>query len=112
MINNKTYQNVIDVIAELGDKHQQIATVTTGDIYDIDLEKGTKYPLMHINVTSVQANESSLKRINDVIIQNILATSSANNTAATNAANVQSAAVAAEGSKWGQIGAAVLGMNW
>ena len=59
-----------------------------------------------------QANESSLKRINDVIIQNILATSSANNTAATNAANVQSAAVAAEGSKWGQIGAAVLGMNW
>jgi hypothetical protein len=59
-----------------------------------------------------QANESSLKRINDVIIQNILATSSANNTAATNAANVQSAAVSAEGSKWGQIGAAVLGMNW
>ena len=59
-----------------------------------------------------QANESSLKRINDVIIQNILATSSANNTAATNAASVQAAAVAAEGSKWGQIGAAVLGMNW
>ena len=43
MINNKTYQNVIDVIAELGDKHQQISTVTTGDIYDIDLEKNTKY---------------------------------------------------------------------
>ena len=61
MINNKTYQNVIDVIAELGDKHQQISTVTTGDIYDIDLEKNTKYPLMHINPTSVQANESSLR---------------------------------------------------
>ena len=44
-----------------------------------------------------QANESALKRINDVIIQNILATSSANNTAATNAASVQAAAVAAEG---------------
>ena len=60
MINNKTYQNVIDVIAEIGNKHQQIATVTTGDIYDIDLEKNTKYPLMHINPTSVQANNSSL----------------------------------------------------
>jgi len=59
-----------------------------------------------------QANESSLKRINDVIIQNILATSSANNTAATNAASVNVAAVTAEGTKWGQIGAAVIGMNW
>jgi hypothetical protein len=60
MINNKTYQNVIDVIAEIGNKHQQIATVTTGDIYDVDLEKNTKYPLMHVNPTSVEANESSL----------------------------------------------------
>jgi len=59
-----------------------------------------------------QGNESSLKRINDVIIQNILATSAANTNAATNAANVQSASVTAEGTKWGQIGAAVLGMNW
>ena len=59
-----------------------------------------------------QANESALKRINDVIIQNILATSAANTTAATNAANVQAAAVSAEGSKWGQIGAAIIGINW
>jgi len=59
-----------------------------------------------------QANESALKRINDVIIQNILATSAANTTAATNAANVQAAAVAAEGSKWGQIGAAIIGIDW
>lgn len=59
-----------------------------------------------------QANESALKRINDVVIQNILATSSANNTAATNAASVQAASVAAEGSKWGQIGAAVIGIDW
>ena len=59
-----------------------------------------------------QANDSALKWINDVVIQNILATSSANNTAATNAANVQAASVSAEGSKWGQIGAAVVGIDW
>ena len=60
MINNKTYQNVIDLIVQLGNKHEQIATVTTGDIYDIDLEKNTKYPLMHVSPVNVDANESSL----------------------------------------------------
>ena len=59
-----------------------------------------------------QASESALDRINQVILQNIIATASANNTAATNAASVQAAAVSAEGSKWGAIGAAVLGINW
>ena len=74
MINNKTYQNVIDVIAELGDKHQQIATVTTGDIYEIDLEKNTKYPLMHINPTSVQADESSLTFNFQIFIMDMVST--------------------------------------
>jgi hypothetical protein len=61
MINNKTYQNVVSVLKAAGDLHKQINTTTVGDIYDVDLEKkNTKYPLMHINPTSVQANESSL----------------------------------------------------
>ena len=60
MINNITYHNVVDTITTIGDKHQQIATVTVGDIWDVDLEKNTKYPLMHVNPTSVQANVSSL----------------------------------------------------
>jgi len=59
-----------------------------------------------------QGNESSLKRINDVIIQNILATSSANNTAATNAASVQSSSITASGAKWNAIGKAVVGFDW
>ncbi len=59
-INNKTYFNVIETLKNLGTEHQQISTTTTGDIFDIDLEKNTKYPLMHVNPTSVQANESSL----------------------------------------------------
>jgi len=52
-IPNKTYNNLIDTLKELGDKHQQISTTTTGDIFDIDLEKNTKYPLMHINPINV-----------------------------------------------------------
>ena len=52
-IPNKTYNNLIDTLKELGAKHQQISTTTTGDIYDIDLEKNTLYPLMHINPINV-----------------------------------------------------------
>ena len=53
-INNKTYNNLIDTLKELGAQHHQISTTTVGDIFDIDLEsKNTKYPLMHINPISV-----------------------------------------------------------
>ena len=52
-IPNKTYSNLIDTLKELGKKHQQISTTTVGDIFDIDLEKNTKYPLMHVNPISV-----------------------------------------------------------
>ena len=52
-IPNKTYNNLIDTLKELGEKHHQISTTTTGDIYDIDLEKNTLYPLMHINPINV-----------------------------------------------------------
>ena len=49
MIANKTYNNVINTLKNIGDKHHQIATVTTGDIFDINLEKMEKFALMHIN---------------------------------------------------------------
>tara|TARA_R110002020_G_scaffold123146_8_gene279355 strand:+ start:4338 stop:4832 length:495 start_codon:yes stop_codon:yes gene_type:complete len=52
-IYNKTYNNVVDTLKNLGKEHQQIATTTTGSIFDIDLEKNTKYPLMHINPVNV-----------------------------------------------------------
>ena len=54
-IPNKTYNNLINTLKELGTQHNNISTTTTGDIYDIDLEKNTKYPLMHLNCTSVAA---------------------------------------------------------
>jgi hypothetical protein len=36
-IPNKTYNNLIDTLKELGDKHQQISTTTVGDIFVMDL---------------------------------------------------------------------------
>jgi hypothetical protein len=60
MVNNKTYNNVINTLARIGELHEQISTVSIGDIFDIDLEKNTKFPLMHINPLSVTTGESQL----------------------------------------------------
>ena len=59
-IPNKTYNNVIDALKGLGEQHNQISTTTTGDIWDIDLEKNTKYPLMHINPINVTTGRVGL----------------------------------------------------
>jgi hypothetical protein len=60
MIDNKTYNNVIDTLKELGVVHDQITTTTTGDIYDIDLSKNTLFPLFHINPVNVSTGPSEL----------------------------------------------------
>tara|TARA_R110000824_G_scaffold936_3_gene5441 strand:- start:152 stop:691 length:540 start_codon:yes stop_codon:yes gene_type:complete len=60
MIDNKTYNNVIDTLKQLGIEHEQITTTTTGDIYDIDLSKNTLFPLFHINPVSVTTSPSEL----------------------------------------------------
>ena len=60
MINNKTYNNVVNTLKNIGDNHNQIATVTTGDIFDIDLAKNTKFALMHINPVNVSTGDSQL----------------------------------------------------
>ena len=60
MIHNKTYNNAINTLKQLGIEHEQIATTTTGDIYDIDLEKNTLFPLFHINPVNVSTGQSSL----------------------------------------------------
>ena len=59
-ISNKSYNNVINFLARLGEYHQQISTVSVGDIFDINLEKMEKMPLLHINPTSVATGESEL----------------------------------------------------
>ena len=60
MVNNKTYNNVVNTLLRLGQYHEQISTISVGDIYDINLEKMEKFPLMHINPTSVNTGDSQL----------------------------------------------------
>jgi hypothetical protein len=60
MVNNKTYNNVVNTLLRLGEYHEQISTTSVGDIYDINLEKMEKFPLMHVNPTSVATGDSQL----------------------------------------------------
>jgi hypothetical protein len=60
MIRNKTYNNVINTLKNIGDLHHQIETTTTGDIFDINLEKMEKFVLMHINPVNVTTGDFGL----------------------------------------------------
>ena len=60
MLNNKSYNNVVNTLLRLGEWHEQISTISVGDIYDLNLEKMEKFPLMHINPTSVETGDSQL----------------------------------------------------
>jgi len=60
MVSNKTYNNVINTLCRLGEYHKQISTVSVGDIYDINLEKLEKFPLLHINPLNVTTGDSEL----------------------------------------------------
>jgi len=77
-INNKSYSNLIDTLKNLGKAHQQISTTTTGDIYDIDLDKNTKYILMHINNGSVTTGRVGLTYNFRIFIMNIVENDSSN----------------------------------
>jgi predicted ATP-dependent protease len=59
-VSNKTYNNVVNTLVRLGEYHEQISTVSVGDIYDINLEKLEKFPLLHLNPISVTTGESEL----------------------------------------------------
>ena len=60
MVNNKTYNNVVNTLLRIGEYHNQIHTTSVGDIFDIDLEKDTKFPLLHINPVNVTTGDSQL----------------------------------------------------
>jgi len=60
MVNNKTYNNVVNFLLRLGEYHDQISTTSVGDVYDLNLEKMEKFPLLHINPTSVVTGDSQL----------------------------------------------------
>ena len=78
-INNKTYNNLIDTLKELGAQHHQISTTTVGDIFDIDLEsKNTKYPLMHINPISVTTASFGLTYNFQIFVMDLVDADNAN----------------------------------
>ena len=58
-IHNKTFNNCIDTLKQLGIEHQQINTTTTGDIWKIDMN-ATLFPLLHINPVNVTTGQSTL----------------------------------------------------
>ena len=60
MVKNKTYNNVINTLLRLGEYHKQISATSVGDIWQVDLEKNTKFPLLHINPTNVTTGDSQL----------------------------------------------------
>ena len=60
MVNNKTYNNVVNTLLRIGQYHNQISTTSVGDIYDLNLEVMEKFPLMHVNPTSVTTGDSQL----------------------------------------------------
>jgi len=60
MVKNKTYNNVINTLLRLGEYHEQISTTSVGDIWQVDIEKQTKFPLLHINPTNVTTGDSQL----------------------------------------------------
>ena len=57
---NKTFNNVIETLARLGEYHQQIETVSVGDIFDVNLEKNELFPLLHINYVNVTTGDAEL----------------------------------------------------
>ena len=60
MVSNKTYNNILNTLLRMGQYHEQIHTTSVGDIFSIDLEKNTKFPLIHFNPTSVSTGQSTL----------------------------------------------------
>ena len=60
MVNNKTYNNVVNTLLHIGEKYYGIQTTSVGDIFDVDLEKNTKFPLLHITPTNVATGDSTL----------------------------------------------------
>jgi|TARA_R110001583_G_scaffold47753_1_gene149508 hypothetical protein len=93
MIANKTYNNVIDTLKQLGIEHDQITTTTTGDIYDIDLSKNTLFPLFHINPVNVSTSPSELTYNFQLFVMDLVSQkdnwTAANLLSATNLSNEQ-----------------------
>ena len=59
-VRNKTFNNVLNTILRIGEYHEEIKSTSVGDIWEINLEKMQKFPLLHINPTNVVTGDSQL----------------------------------------------------
>tara|TARA_R110002020_G_scaffold21591_2_gene73480 strand:+ start:953 stop:1462 length:510 start_codon:yes stop_codon:yes gene_type:complete len=78
-IRYKTYNNVIDTIKCVGEEHLQIQAVTTGDIWDVDLNKNTLFPLLHIATIDVNASAGQLQHNFQLVVADIVEPNEAEN---------------------------------
>ena len=56
----KTFNNALKLFRDIGQSHMLINTTTVGDIYDLDLEKFTEFPLLHVNPLNVTMEDGSM----------------------------------------------------
>jgi len=56
----KTFNNALKLFRDIGTSHLMIHSTTVGDIYELDLEKFTEFPLMHVNPLNVQVDEATM----------------------------------------------------
>ena len=59
-VSNKTFNNVLNTMLRLAEYHEEIKSTSVGDIWEINLEKMQKFPLLHINPTNVVTGDSQL----------------------------------------------------
>ena len=59
-VKNKTYNNVVNTLLLMAEKHYAIKATSVGDIFDIDLSKQSIFPLCHIIINNVTTQEQVL----------------------------------------------------
>jgi hypothetical protein len=72
MIINKTYNNIINTLKNVGAVHKHLTTTTTGDIHDIDLSKNTLFPLMHINPVGVATKRATIDYTFQIFVMDLV----------------------------------------
>jgi len=72
MIRYKTYNNTLETLKCLGEQHKQIETVTTGDLWEIDLDASGLYPLMHVIINDADVSMSEQKFNFRVLIMDLV----------------------------------------
>jgi len=72
MIRYKTYNAALETLKCLGTQHKQIETVTTGDLWEVNLEANNLWPLMHVITNNANVSLSEQKFNFRVLIMDLV----------------------------------------